>query len=185
MDRRILPALLALLATVLALSAIGAQGKRITRSFTERGEWKGSWVFVSRDEHVAFFMRGPAERPELKVRYEHQTRPEQFETGWDGRAAYFFAGKPGLFEISLEDTSASRLHGSWRREFTLSGTRVAERGAFTIARSGDGRWLLLDFDDLRLGRQSADGVVQERSTSRSWTFRKVSRRVVRWEELPR
>lgn len=153
-------------------------------SWTDDGNWDGTWVYRNRELQVAIYGRTHNGLPQLKFQFRSTVMPDAFVTDWDGRASYLFAGNPASFETILTERDANVIKGTWSWERTASGDRRKEEGRFTLRRSGDGRWMTLVFEDLERTRYRATGEPLRHPVNQSWGFRKVSKRVVRWEELP-
>lgn len=177
----------ALLLAAPAIADMGYYGKSdVYRGEpTSAGNWSGSWAYVSRDQHWALWLReGEKGKVEAKLQYEAQGSPETFETDWNGTADYYFAGTPVKFELKLTKVAPERLEGTWRWVVSLPNSERIETADVALYRVGYGRSLVLDFGDnyqriVRRGDKETKTTVPV-----VWSFVKVSKRQVLWEELP-
>ena len=151
---------------------------------TDQGSWDGTWVYANRDAKYALWLRtGPYGRPEARLKYQSISSPETFETGWDGKADYALSGKPVTFALLFQSADANVLAGTWNWDAEFGSAARLETGTFEAFRAGDGRALILRF-------KSYERAVRKRDTVRKnealpiWTFRKVSKRLALWDELP-
>lgn len=190
--RRLVPFLM-LAALVLADgSALLAQdpgisrGRRVASGAAERtdaGVWDGTWIYVYRDGRMALWLRTREGKPELKIQFQSTATPEAFETDWNGRADYVLAGEPAVFEMAVTEGDENTLKGTWtwKVEFRTSGR--SETGRFTLYRAGDGRHMVLRFDEYEKTIRKGERGSTFKGTP-AWGFRKVSKRLALWEELP-
>jgi hypothetical protein len=171
-------------AAALIVSALSAAGVAELPELTEAGDWNGSWIYNSRNIQIALYMRGRADRPEVKVAYRNLDTAQQFESDWNGQAFYSVAGDPASFALRLTRRDRSRLQGTWNHEYPWRGVRRAEHASVTMFRTEDGRSLVMVLDDRVRARSGPEGETRQQIERGVWTMRKASRRVVRWEELP-
>ena len=151
---------------------------------TTEGEWAGSWLYINRDIRVALWFRETEGIPEYKYRFQRNNGPEEeFETDWAGHARYTTLGAPGEFDLVINEGDDNALQGTWHWNVQFKDSSKRETANLTINRTGDGRSLVLFFDDLQLSMMRGTNE-QVASIDQAWTFRKVSKRVVRWEEMP-
>ncbi len=108
---------------------------------------------------------------------------ESFVTDWTGRAEYFVRSSPATFSLKLTERDADAIEGDWSWFVEGGSTARTENAKVTLHRTGDGRRLVLVFDDLDLVVRRGEDV-QRTNTRLSFTFAKVSGRLVRWQELP-
>jgi hypothetical protein len=149
---------------------------------TTAGRWYGTWVYANRDTHVALWLRGPDDAPEIKLRYFSVATAEGFETDWDGTSEYHFRGRRGTVALTIEARDANAIEGAWRWQYGDVNQVREERAGLSVFRMGSGRQLVLHFRDFeREYRGERDLRV---ATEQAWTFTKVSRRHALWEELP-
>lgn len=151
---------------------------------TEKGNWVGTWFYVSRDARFALWFREDDKGlPEIKVQYFGMQNAEAFVTDWTGRAEYYVRDVPATFSLKLTERGADVIKGDWSWFVEQGSTARTENARVTLHRTGDGRRMVLVFDDLNLVvRRGTD--VQRTNTRLSYTFAKMSSRLVRWQELP-
>jgi hypothetical protein len=151
---------------------------------TSAGTWDGTWIYVSRDERFALWFSKDQGKTIAKIRFEG-TRgvSEAFETDWTGRATYSVQDLPGVFEFTLKNDDPDRLEADWHWVLDLRGSSRTENGDVTLYRSEDGRRMVMHFKNFERVIESAGGV-RRSNAPHAWTFRKLSRRVALWEELP-
>lgn len=149
--------------------------------------WPGSWLHNSRDYKFALFVRQEDDGvPGIRVQYDSLLRVEKFTTDWNGLAEYFVTGRPARFELKITGMQDERVLGTWYWEFpTAGGTRMRQTGEFTLYRTGDGRRARLEIPGLQRVRYDPEtGDEITRALPINISFRKASKRIVRWEELP-
>ncbi len=151
---------------------------------TSKGNWDGTWMYISRDVHMALWMAEDQGKPIVKFRFEGSLRgSETFETDWTGKARYFVQDYPGTFEFTLKETGPDLIEAGWDWELDMRGSSRTEKGDIEMYRAGDGRRLVMYFKDFeRIIHSGGKRKVQH--FPQAWTFRKMSRRLVLWEELP-
>jgi hypothetical protein len=151
---------------------------------SDAGVWDGTWFYVSRDQKIALWIRTEKGLPEIKLQFFGYAMAENFETDWKGRAEYVVKGRhPGRFELSVEERDENTISGSMEWTLEIGESVRTETGDFTIYRAGYGRSIVMRFDDYK--RVVTTG--KERKIwqpQQYWTFRKASKRLVLWEELP-
>ena len=150
---------------------------------TDAGDWNGTWFYENRDLMLAMWMRTHGGKPELKLQYLSRASSEAFETDWSGKARYYIAGQPAIFEIALKRREPNQIDGTWSWDVEFADSGRIEEGSFTMFRAGNGRQLVMKFGKL-------ERVIKRReSASRSdvtttWAFTKVSKRQALWDEIP-
>jgi hypothetical protein len=152
---------------------------------TTAGTWNGSWIYVSRDQHWALWLReGDKGKVEAKLQYQAQGSPETFETDWSGTAEYYLAGTPVKFELKITKATADRIEATWNWAASFPTSERIETGDVSIYRVGYGRALVLDFGPnyVRIIRRGPKETKTELPVA--WGFTKVSRRHVSWDEMP-
>ena len=152
---------------------------------TVEGTWSGTWFYVSRDYRIALWIR-PAEEdavPEYRLQLMRSGGKEHFATDWEGRTTYDLSGSPAQFSMTLMDGDADELRGSWEWTIDFVDSARGEYGNITIFRIGDGRNLAIHFEDFRIELRRGEKT-QVIDTEQIWTFRKASRRLLSWDELP-
>jgi hypothetical protein len=150
---------------------------------SDAGDWDGTWVFVTRDARYALWLRTEEGKVRTRLRFQSVSTPEAFETGWDGNATYTLAGYPVTFALGLDAADAKTLAGRWAWDAEFPDSARKETGTFEAFRSGDGRSLVLRFKSFERTVRRRDDVRTYR-TLPVWTFRKVSKREVLWDEIP-
>lgn len=150
---------------------------------TEAGVWDGTWWYLSRDAEIAIWLRTENGKPELKLRYASRFAPEDFTTDWNGSAEYETKDGQGVFALHLDERDENSLKGTWDWKLDLPNSGRIETAKVELYRSGTGRQLVIRFDEMKLvlirgDRESTIPIKQ------ALTFRKASKRLLRWEELP-
>lgn len=190
--RRVLPMLTLAVLVAAGASALLAQqpgvsrGRRVASGAAERtdaGVWDGTWIYVYRDGRMGLWLRTREGKPELRVQFQSTTSPEAFETDWNGRADYVLAGQPAVFEIALTEADENTLEGNWTWEVEFRNSGRSEKGRFTMYRARDGRHMVLRFDEYEKSIRKGERASTFTGTP-AWGFRKVSKRLALWEELP-
>jgi hypothetical protein len=150
---------------------------------TEAGIWDGTWFYVNRDAHMAMWLKTEDGVPQVKFRYRSLASIQGFETDWEGNADYIIRDMPARFSLNISKRDVDRIEGRWVWEVQMSKASRVEQGAYRMYRTGDGRFFVMEFDKLErvinLGEEE-----KVLSSSPSWTFRKASKRLVLWDELP-
>lgn len=158
---------------------VGVRGGLPTKS----GEFTGTWIYVNRDAHYALWIRTKDGKPQVKLQYQSLASPESFETDWAGRASYYMAGSPATFSLTLDDAGADAITGRWAWELSSEQTTRIENASVTLERTGYGRTLAMNFKDYRRTTTSgSQGRVLKAPVT--WTWIKVSKRELLWDELP-
>ncbi len=150
---------------------------------TTSGSFDGTWMYVNRDTRYAMWIRTKDGAQQVKIQFQSLASPEAFETDWDGKAVYYLAGTPVTYELKLGKSSGDQLTGTWTWNLSIDGTRRQETADLVVHRTGNGRSLLMDF-------QNYQKIVTQRGQDKTfrypvaWTWTKVSRRELLWDELP-
>ncbi len=151
---------------------------------TDAGVWDGTWYYVSRDQKMALWIRTTDGLPELQLQYFGDVMVENFVTDWDGHAEYIVKRRHnGVFDMTITERDENTIRGAIDWTLQVGETTRTEKGAFTMYRAGHGRSIVMYFDEYERVETTA---TERRSwrPSQSWTFRKASKRLVEWEELP-
>lgn len=150
---------------------------------TSRGAWPGTWMYKSRDFYIALWLRPVGDGLEAKLQFMGVTTPESFETDWRGKTEYYVAGERASFSLDLGDVTPDRFRGKWVWEVEFTDSGRSEVGTFEAFRSDDGLHLNIVWDELARTLRRHD---QERTLVAApvWTFRKVSTRLILWDEVP-
>ena len=164
-------------------SSLGRMGLGLPAP-SSNGTWTGTWMYISRDIRMALWMSEEQGEPAVKFRYESSMRStEKFETDWAGQARYFVQDHPGVFEFTIGETGPDLIQAVWDWELDMRGSSRTEKGDVEMYRAGDGRRLVMFFKNFeRIIRSGGKQKVHD--FPQAWTFRKMSRRLVLWEELP-
>ena len=151
---------------------------------TGDGDWYGTWYHESRERQMAIWIRPGTPDPEIRIRYFRLGGGEQFTTEWNAKVDYQSKdGAPGHFALGLTSASADRMTATWTWSLEYTDSARLDNGDLSIYRSGDGRMLVLLFDNFE--RKIRRGPYWESGgTSHALTFHKASKRVVAWDELP-
>jgi hypothetical protein len=159
---------------------------RVSRKVIEpsdKGVWDGTWMYVNRDSRLVMWIKTEDGVPQVKFQYRSTSSSEGFITDWNGNASYEMSTAQGHFSLNIEKRDANAIEGRW--DWRLEGTNSfrVEQGDYRMYRTGDGRFFVLDFSDYQ---KSLSGRKGERlfETHPAWTFQKVSKRLVLWDELP-
>ncbi len=160
-----------------------AQGVRTIPAKTEEGSFAGTWFYIDRDKRFAFFIKEEDGNNMLKVRWKMRGG-EEFETGWDGKCQYMYKGYEGKASLVISNPKdRNELKGEWEWTYATDTMTRIERSNFTIYRAEDGRklvWMLPDFERIiQSGEQS-----KKHSYEDMHIFRKISDRIVDWEDIP-
>jgi hypothetical protein len=150
---------------------------------TQAGAFEGTWIYANRDAHYAMWIRTKDGKPQVRLQYQSLASPESFETDWAGRANYYMAGKPASFSLLLDGGDAQALAGHWDWELTAGSSARSETASVTLQRTGYGRTLSMNFKDYqRVITSGPNGNVIK--APMTWTWVKVSKRELLWDELP-
>jgi hypothetical protein len=150
---------------------------------TKAGTFDGTWMYTNRDAHYALWIRTKDGKPQVRLQYQSLANPEAFETDWAGRASYYMAGKPASFSLLLDSADTDALSGRWEWELSTGSSARHESAGVRIQRTGYGRTLAMDFKDYQRTITSGPrgNVLKGPMT---WTWVKVSKRELLWDELP-
>ena len=150
---------------------------------TKAGTFEGTWIYVNRDAHYALWIRTKDGKPQVRLQYQSLASPEAFETDWAGKASYYMAGKPAAFSLTLGNADADALAGKWDWELSTASAARHESADVTIQRTGYGRTLAMNFNGYqRTITSGPHGNVLKGPMT--WTWVKVSKRELLWDELP-
>lgn len=150
---------------------------------TSAGSFEGTWFYVNRDSRFALWSRVKNGTPQVKVQYQSLAGPEAFETDWDGKAIYYLAGNPVTFELKLGPSTADRIVGRWFWELKIGEAHRLETADVVLHRTQHGRSMLMDFQNFEktITKGGQDKVTKLPVV---WTWVKVSKRELIWDELP-
>ena len=150
---------------------------------TTAGTFEGTWLYVNRDSRFALWSRMKNGTPQVKVQYQSLAGPEAFETDWDGKAVYYLAGNPVTFELKLGPSTADKIVGRWFWELKVGDAHRLETADVVVHRTHYGRTILMDFQNFEktITHGGQDKVVKLPVV---WTWTKVSKRELIWDELP-
>ncbi|HXV75232.1 MAG TPA: hypothetical protein VD788_02865 [Candidatus Polarisedimenticolaceae bacterium] len=151
---------------------------------TEAGVWDGTWYYVSRDALIVLWMRTVEDQPQVKLQYRNQGTGEGFVTDWEGNADYRFREAEARFRLNVDRRDPYVITGRWDWQLDSGKGRRIEEGDYSIYRTGDGRFLVVDFADFSRRLESSAGPDRVAASTPSWTFTKASKRLVLWDELP-
>jgi hypothetical protein len=167
-------------------SDAGTRYARTRPEPTTAGRFEGTWVFYSVKQRFAFFVREEEGAYELKVRWLSQGA-ETFETDFTGRAAYTFRGFPAevSFDVDQEASNENVIEGDYLRQLFLEeGDYRKEWGRFRLERAIEGRTLVWSFLKYEQEYRTLDKIEAGSKDDIFYLLRKVSHRVVDWEEIP-
>lgn len=150
---------------------------------TSLGSFDGTWMYVNRDSRFAMWIRTKDGKRQVRLQFQSLAGPESFETDWDGKAVYYMAGQPVTFELKLDDAGADRMTGTWTWIAKLEHSGRTETADLLIYRTAYGRSINMDFKNYAktLTRDGKDRTVR---VPTSWSWTKISKREILWEELP-
>jgi len=150
---------------------------------TTLGNFDGTWMYVNRDSRFAMWIRAKDGKRQVRLQFQSLAGPESFETDWDGKAVYYMAGQPVTFELKLGDTSADRMTGTWTWIAQLEHSGRKEKADIMLYRTDYGRNLNMDFKNFEkiLTYGGKDRTIR---VPTSWSWTKISKRELLWEELP-
>ena len=150
---------------------------------TTAGTFDGTWLYVNRDARFVLWSRMKDGVRQVKLQYQSLASPEAFETDWDGKAAYYMADSQVTFDLKLDRSTQDEIAGKWSWVLTLGPMGRRESADVVIYRSGYGRKLVMDFRNF----EKTISRMGQNQTSRipvAWTWIKVSKRELLWDELP-
>lgn len=150
---------------------------------TTAGSFDGTWMYVNRDARFALWIRTRNGVPQVRVQYQSLANPEAFESDWDGNATYYLAGSPVTFALKLGKGTADQISGTWRWDVTIDNSSRRETADIVLYRSGYGRSLVMDFQNYQktITRNGRNSIMK---APMNWSWNKVSRREVLWDEIP-
>lgn len=150
---------------------------------TTAGAFEGTWLYVNRDARFALWSRMKNGTPQVKVQYQSLAGPEAFESDWDGKAVYYLAGNPVTFEMKLGPSTADKIVGRWFWELKIGEAHRLETADVVLHRTHYGRSMLMDFQNYErvITKGGADKVTK---LPMVWSWIKVSKRELIWDELP-
>jgi len=164
-------------------SSLGRMGLGLPQP-SSAGRWDGTWMYISRDVRMALWMKEDEGKPVAKFRFEGTLMgTEAFETDWTGSARYFVQDHQATFDFTITEAGPDAITAGWDWILDMRGSSRTEKSEIDLYRSGDGRRLVMHFKDFERIIESG-GKKRILDAPQAWTFRKMSRRLVLWEELP-
>jgi len=150
---------------------------------SNEGVWDGTWYYVNRDSRFVMWIKTEDGVPQIKFQYLSTASAEGFATDWNGNATYKMPHADGSFSLNIKKRDANVIEGRWDWRLEGSSSFRAEQGDYRMYRTGDGRYFVMDFSDYyrTLSGRKGERVFE---THPSWTFRKASKRLVLFDELP-
>ena len=150
---------------------------------TTAGSFDGTWMYVNRDSRYALWIRTKDGVPQVKLQYQSLASPEAFESDWDGKAVYYLAGNPVNFDLKLGKATKDQILGTWSWDAKIDASARRENADVVMYRTHYGRTILMDFQNFVrvVTRNGKDAVMK---TPINWTWNKVSKRELLWDELP-
>lgn len=147
------------------------------------GTWDGTWMYVNRDARMVMWIKSEDGAPQVKFQYLSTSSSEGFATDWTAEAEYTMPLAQGRFSMNVKKRDANVIEGHWDWHLDAEKSSRTEEGDYRMYRTGDGRFFVMDFTDYH---KTLVGTRGERvfTTHPSWTFQKVSKRLVLWDELP-
>ena len=151
---------------------------------TNAGSWDGTYSYTNRDGSWALWIRTVDGLPQVKARFLSLANAEGFETDWNGVSDYVTARASGRFDLGIAFRDAETISGRWEWTLRVGRSARTESGEYVIYRTGDGRRLVLRFRELIRSLRRGDEPETRHDITAAWTFRKVSRRELLWDEIP-
>lgn len=150
---------------------------------SHEGIWDGTWMYVNRNARMVMWIKTEDGLPQVKFQYLSTSSSEGFVTDWTTRAEYEMPRANGKFSMNVKKRDAKVIEGRWEWRLDSENSSRTEEGDYRIYRTGDGRFFVIDFVEYR---KTLVGKRGERvfTTHPAWTFQKVSKRLVLWDELP-
>jgi len=159
-------------------------GRAVLYPATEDGNWDGTWLYVSRDLKLVIWMRTDEQgAPQMRWQYQAMANAEMFLTDWDGKVEYNWRNAKGQVDLRTSKRTADRIEGAFAWELDAGRAYRTVTGEYEIFRITDGRFFMLHFPNWK--RVVVEG--DETKTVEAvqvWTFKKISKRLIRWEEIP-
>src|SRR5262245_14596176 len=150
---------------------------------TTAGTFEGTWLYINRAARFALWSRMKNGVPQVKVQYQSLASPEAFETDWDGRAQYYLGGNPVTFELKLGKSDANKIVGHWSWELKVGDAHRLETADVVLQRTYYGRSLVMDFQNFEK-TVTRDGKDKVSKLPVVWSWVKISKRELIWDELP-
>jgi hypothetical protein len=160
----------------------GIHGLRVPEP-TNDGVWDGTWWYVNRDSKVAMWIRTVDGTPEVKFQYANRMASEMFTTDWNAQADYSTYNGTGSFAMTFTERTADSIKAGWDWVLVVGKTNRKQRGKIRVFRTGTGRQMVMHFTEFEFAIGPIDTAPWQ-AAEQAWTFRKASKRLVRWEELP-
>jgi hypothetical protein len=150
---------------------------------TTAGSFDGTWLYVNRDSRFGIWIREKDGLPQVKVQYQSLANPEAFETDWDGKALYYLGEHPVTFELKLTERTADRIQGKWSWVLDGGDASRKETADVVLFRTDYGRTMQINFQNFE--RVIYNGVKNKiMRTPMVWTWNKISKRELMWDEFP-
>ena len=166
------------------LPGLGTERQLVHKDdLTTAGTFEGTWMYVNRDARFVLWSRMKDGVPQVKLQYQSLANPEAFETDWDAKALYYLGDKPVTFSLALDLRTKDRLEGKW--SWVLDGGlgQRKETADIVIFRTGYGRTLQMDFQNFeRLVIGGGKNRIMRMPVM--WTWTKIGKRELLWDELP-
>ncbi len=166
------------------IPGVGPELEAITKADpVTAGAFDGTWMYMNRDGRWALWIRTKDGVPQARMQYQSLASPEAFETDWDGKARYYLGGNPVTFDLKVGKSGKDQILATWDWLLTIDTSARHEKADIVIYRTGYGRTLLMDFQnyDRTITRFGKDTVTR---TPVNWTWNKISKRELLWDELP-
>lgn len=150
---------------------------------TTAGSFEGTWLYVNRDARFALWSRMKNGSPQVKIQYQSLASPEAFETDWDGKALYYLGGNPVTFELKLGKSDGDKIVGRWFWELKIGSAHRLETADVVLQRTHYGRSAVMDFQNYErtITKNGQDKVTKLPVV---WSWIKISKRELIWDELP-
>jgi hypothetical protein len=168
----------------LAAAQTPHQGQVELYPATEEGDWDGTWVFGNRDFKIVLWLQSDSKgKPSMRWQYQDLANAEMFVTDWEGKADYTMLQATGKVSLNARELTPHSIKGELVWETDYEDAIRSVTGAYEIFRVNDGRFLMIYFPLWKRVIQKGDDV-RISEVPQSWTFRKLSKRQLRWEEIP-
>ena len=147
------------------------------------GNWHGTWIYVSREHRFALWVQMQGDHVEVRLRYQSMGSGESFQTDWNGQATYVVNRGNGTFSFDITKSDENLLFGDWFWRLEYPNSSRTETSPIRMYRIADGRMLRIEFPEFERTLVKRDKRTHSK-VNHSWSFRKISRRILLWDELP-
>ena len=151
---------------------------------TDAGDWEGTWFFLSKVHRMVLWMRNQNGVPQIKFRFQGQgVNAQNFETDWNAVGEINVKGRTGVFAMEFDQRDENTISGRWAWDVVQNDAVLTDKAEFIMFRGGEGRQMIWKIQN-EPRKTEARSAIKPGSGLLVWTFRKASRRVVLWSEIP-